>query len=117
MLALGASAFVGMQLLGPLIDRFGSRGPTVISAIALAVAIVLPGLATGPITLAAAMVMFGFCNGALDVSMNTQAVLIERIYGRPIMSSIHGFFSMPDFLSDARVAHAIAADALIHALR
>ena len=30
---------------------------------------------------------------------------------------IHGFFSMPDFLSDARVAHAIAAEALIHALR
>lgn len=30
---------------------------------------------------------------------------------------IHGFFSMPDFLSDARVAHAIAAEALIAALR
>ena len=30
---------------------------------------------------------------------------------------IHGFFSMPEFLSDARVAHAIAAEALIAALR
>jgi acetyl esterase len=29
---------------------------------------------------------------------------------------IHGFFSMPDLLSDARVAHAIAAEALIAAL-
>jgi acetyl esterase len=30
---------------------------------------------------------------------------------------IHGFFSMPDFLSDAHVAHAIAAEALITAMR
>ncbi len=30
---------------------------------------------------------------------------------------IHGFFSMPDLLSDARVAHAVAAEALIAALR
>jgi acetyl esterase len=30
---------------------------------------------------------------------------------------IHGFFSMPDWLSDARVAHATAAEALIAALR
>ena len=30
---------------------------------------------------------------------------------------IHGFFSMQEFLSDARVAHAVAAEALIHALR
>jgi acetyl esterase len=30
---------------------------------------------------------------------------------------IHGFFSMPDFLSDARIAHAVAAEALITALR
>ncbi|PVY33055.1 putative MFS family arabinose efflux permease [Williamsia muralis] len=110
LLLLGASAFVGMQLLGPLIDRFGSRGPTVISAIALAVAIVLPGLATGPITLAAAMVMFGFCNGALDVSMNTQAVLIERIYGRPIMSSIHGFFSIGGLIGSGVVAATLAVD-------
>ena len=30
---------------------------------------------------------------------------------------IHGFFVMQDLLSDARVAHAVAAEALIHALR
>ena len=30
---------------------------------------------------------------------------------------IHGFFAMPDVLSDARVAHAVAAEALITALR
>ena len=110
LLALGASAFIGMQVLGPLIDRFGSRGPTVISAIALAVAIVLPGLAVGPITLAMAMVAFGFCNGALDVSMNTQAVLIERGYGRPIMSSIHGFFSIGGLVGSGAVAVTLAVN-------
>ncbi len=30
---------------------------------------------------------------------------------------VNGFFSMPEFLSDARVAHAIAAEALLAVLR
>jgi predicted MFS family arabinose efflux permease len=110
LLALGAAAFVGMQVFGPLIDRFGSRVPTVVSAIGLAIAIVLPGLATGPLTLAAAMVAFGFFNGALDVSMNTQAVLIERIYERPIMSSIHAYFSIGGLFGSGVVAATLALD-------
>jgi MFS family permease len=99
-----------MQLFGPLIDRFGSRGPTVISAVGLAIAIVLPGLATGPVSLAAAVVAFGFCNGALDVAMNTQAVMIERTYSRPIMSSIHAYFSIGGLFGSGVVAATLALD-------
>lgn len=110
LLALGGSAFVGMQLMGPLTDRFGSRWPTVLSAIALSVAIVVPGLATGAGSLALALVTFGFCNGALDVAMNSQAVLTERAYGRPIMSSFHGFFSVGGLIGSGVVAATLAAD-------
>lgn len=109
LLALGGSAFVGMQLMGPLTDRFGSRRPTVFSALALSVAIVVPGLASGPGSLALALVVFGFCNGALDVAMNSQAVLTERAYGRPIMSSFHGYFSVGGLVGSGVVAATLAA--------
>lgn len=110
LLALGGSAFVGMQLMGPLTDRFGSRWPTVASALALSVAIVVPGLASGTASLALALVIFGFCNGALDVAMNTQAVLTERAYGRPIMSSFHGYFSVGGLIGSGVVAVTLAVD-------
>ena len=44
--------------------------------------------------LVVSLVLFGAMNGALDVSMNAQAVAVEKSYGRPIMSSFHAAFSL-----------------------
>jgi hypothetical protein len=40
--------------------------------------------------------------GAMDVSMNIQAIIVERASGRPMMSGFHGLFSLG--ASSARVA-------------
>ncbi|ORL73507.1 MFS transporter [Prescottella equi] len=92
LLALGAIA--GMQLAGPLADRYGSRLLVALSGILLSIAVIGPGLASTAWQLGLALLVFGFANGALDVSMNSQAVLTEREYGRPIMSAFHGMFSI-----------------------
>jgi MFS family permease len=54
----------------------------------------LPLLAFNFPLLLAAFVLLGIGIGALDVSMNAHAVLVEERYGRPIMSSFHGLFSL-----------------------
>ncbi|MEV0298198.1 MFS transporter [Nocardia sp. NPDC050710] len=92
-LMLTGAALVGMRIAGPLADRFGSRTLVGAAAILASVTVIGPGLATGPVALAIALACFGFGNGALDVSMNTQAVHVERAYGRPIMSAFHALFS------------------------
>ncbi len=92
-LLLAGTAIVGMRLAGPAADRFGSRTLVAVAATAISVTAVGPGLATGPLTLALALACFGLGNGALDVSMNTQAVHVERAYHRPIMSAFHAMFS------------------------
>ncbi|OQQ35601.1 MFS transporter [Prescottella equi] len=92
LLALGAIA--GMQLAGPLADRYGSRLLVALSGTLLSIAVIGPGLASTAWQLGLALFVFGFGNGALDVSMNSQAVLTEREYGRPIMSAFHGMFSI-----------------------
>jgi MFS family permease len=94
LLLLGAGAFAGMQLVGPLADRFGSRKIVPLSAALCSAALILPGLATNAWALGAALFLFGFGNGCLDVSMNTHAVQVERGYGRPIMSAFHALFSI-----------------------
>ncbi|MEV6428897.1 MFS transporter [Nocardia sp. NPDC051463] len=92
-LLMAGAGIVGMRIAGPLADRFGSRTLVGVAAALASVAVLGPGLATGPVTLAIALACFGFGNGALDVSMNTQAVHVERGYGRPIMSAFHALFS------------------------
>lgn len=111
LLLLGAAAFIGMQLCGPLIDRWGSRPLTIAAACLLSAVIVTPVLADDTVTLGAALVAFGFANGCLDVSMNAQAVAVERAYGRPIMSSFHGWFSAGGLVGSGVVAVTLWTDA------
>jgi MFS family permease len=94
LLLLGAGAFTGMQVVGRLNDRFGARVMVPITGVLTSVAVVLPALAVNAWTLGAALVVFGFCNSCLDVSMNVHAIDVERGYGRPVMSSFHAMFSV-----------------------
>ncbi len=92
-LLMAGAGIVGMRLAGPLADRFGSRALVGVAGVTASVCVIGPGLAIGPVSLAIALAAFGFGNGALDVSMNTQAVHVEREYRRPIMSAFHALFS------------------------
>jgi len=44
--------------------------------------------------LAAVLFVFGASIGSIDVAMNSHAVLVQEKYGRHIMSSFHGMFSL-----------------------
>ncbi|CAN5861571.1 MFS transporter [soil metagenome] len=92
---LGAAfgALLAMPLVGALVSRFGSRRVVGTTALLLALSLILPALAPSLLFLVLALVMVGAANGGLDVSMNAQAVAVERGYGRPIMSSFHAAWS------------------------
>jgi len=74
--------------------RIGSRATTSMAAIALCVTLPLPVISPAIPLLALSLVSLARANATLDVAMNAQAVLVEREYGRPIMSSFHGLFSL-----------------------
>lgn len=96
---LGLGAFVGMQAAGRLSDRLGARTVVPAAGALCSATLVLPGLAQEPWTLGAALLVFGFCNGCLDVGMNAHAVHVERAYGRPVMSAFHATFSVGGVLA------------------
>ena len=96
---LGLGAFIGMQVAGRLTDRLGARIVVPATAVLCSAALVLPGLPREPWTLAGALLVFGFCNGCLDVSMNAHAVHVEKAYGRPVMSAFHATFSVGGVLA------------------
>jgi predicted MFS family arabinose efflux permease len=69
----------------------------------------LPLLATSPYMLAAILFVFGASNGAMDVAMNAHGVAIQERLGRPIMSSLHGGWSVGGFTAAGLVAIAAAS--------
>ena len=110
LLALGVAAWIGMQLAGRAIDRFGSRPVLTVAAVALSLSIPGPAVATNAMGLCLALIVVGFCNGIVDVSQNAQAVVVERAYGRPIMAAFHAFFSLGGLVAAGAGGLLIAAD-------
>ena len=106
---LGLGAFLGMQVAGRLADRFGTRIVVPTAGVLCAATLVLPGLAREPWALAGALLVFGFSNGCLDVSMNAHAVHVEKAYNRNIMSAFHATFSIGGVIAAVIGARAISA--------
>lgn len=98
LLVFGAGAVSAMVWAGHLIPKHGSKTVTTLFAISCCFGLLLVALAPGVATAAVAMYVFGGTFGATDVSMNANAVTVERRLGRPIMSSSHGFWSLGGFV-------------------
>lgn len=94
LLTSAVGSIIAMPLAGYLNNLYGSRWITIISAVLLTS--IVTGLVTTPSMLLAYAVAFsiGITAGAMDVSMNGQAVIIERQWGKSIMSSFHATFSI-----------------------
>jgi len=88
-----AGSVMSMPFAGWLVSRLGSRPVVATSAFLTSLALPLLALSPSLPLLVLAFVFLGITVGALDVSMNAQAVAVEKGYGRPIMSSFHAAFS------------------------
>lgn len=89
---------LGSLLLTPLwgswIARYGSPLLTRITILFAALDLLALAFSPNAVTLAAALFLFGAANGGLNAAVNAQAILLERHYPKPIMSSFHAAFSL-----------------------
>jgi MFS family permease len=110
LLVLGGAAFIGMQVAGPLADRVGQRRLVPAAGVLLGISLFGPGLAENWWTLGLALLAVGFGNGSIDVAMNSQAVVVERAYPRPIMAAFHAMWSIGGAFAALIGAAALKAD-------
>jgi MFS family permease len=98
------------------VDRFGSRPVMLVGFPLLAGTLVLPGLADSGASLFGALLVLGVASGALDVAMNAQGIEVERRLARPILSGLHGLWSvgLGAGAGIAALAAAVDADPLEH---
>jgi len=94
LLGMALGAVVTMPATGWLLTRFDSRVITTMAVLGYCMVLPLLALAPNVPLLGTSLVLFGAFNGATDVSINAQGIDVEQRYGRPIMSSFHGMFSI-----------------------
>src|SRR5258707_12553109 len=99
LLCMAAGALISMPLTGHILDGRSSASVTRAATLIFCLMRPLPLLATSPITLAAILFVFGASGGSMDVAMNANGVAVERKLGRPILSSLHGGWSVGGVLS------------------
>lgn len=94
LLFLGAGAIVVMPIAGKIIPRVGSRNIVLLAT--LMSASVLAGLLLieNRWVMAIMLFLFGVGLGAMDVSMNAHGLIIQYLSKKPIMSSLHGLYSV-----------------------
>ena len=94
LLAAGIGALLGLTRAGAWIGRRGARAMAgltgVVYALLLAGLLVMPGYAA----LLGLLAVFGVVTSVFDVAINTEAAQLELQDGRPLMSGMHGMFSL-----------------------
>ncbi|RYC69497.1 MFS transporter [Spirosoma sordidisoli] len=94
LLMLGAGAMLMMPTSGWLVSRFGSRIVMASAALVMAFTLPLLLLLSSTLPMAITLFVFGSAIGTIDVAMNAQGVHVQNLYGKQIMSSLHGLFSV-----------------------
>jgi MFS family permease len=95
--ALPIGQLVAMGLSGYLIRKFSSKKILTRALIFYPLALVMLGLAKTPLQLGVGLFFMGMFANMCGISVNTQGVGVERLYGRSIMASFHGVWSLAGF--------------------
>ncbi|QJX48215.1 MFS transporter [Hymenobacter taeanensis] len=101
LLALPVGSMLALPVAGWLVHNHGSRAVVLLATCLYALFLPLLGWAPGFWSLAGSLVLFGFAGNLLNISVNTQAIGVQQAYGKPIMASFHGLWSLAGFLGGA----------------
>ena len=95
--ALPIGQLVSLPISAWLTNRLGSKTLVVVSALLYPLTLLMLALAATIWQLVFALFLFGLFANSINIAMNTQAVGVEKFYGRSIMASFHGLWSLACF--------------------
>ena len=97
LLALPAGQLTMMPFSGSIVARYGSKIILRFASIGYVLVLANIGLVTAPWQLALCLYFFGVAGNFCNISVNTQAVNTEAMFGRSIIASFHGVWSTAGF--------------------
>jgi MFS family permease len=92
--AMPIGSFTSLLFCGWLITKNGSHNMVLIAATIYCCMLAGIGYASTVVQLVVCMFFFGAFGNLMNVAFNTQAIAVEKLYPKPIMSSFHGIWSL-----------------------
>jgi len=109
---LPIGSFVGIPISGSLTAKHGSKKIIIIASLLYPLTLVALGFAQTTTVLAIILFVFGMAGNMFNVSINTQAAALSKLFEKSITSRFHGFWSLAGFsgglLGGFFVAHSIS---------
>ncbi len=110
LLAIPLGQLSTVPLSAMLVNRFGSRRVLTTVALFYPAMLVLLGLMDSMWHLWGALFLFGSAANMANIAINTQGVGVERLYGRSIMGTFHGLWSIAGFVGGVISTWMVSAD-------
>ncbi|HMF27415.1 MAG TPA: hypothetical protein VKE42_01500, partial [Candidatus Cybelea sp.] len=101
LLAVAVGTVSALFVAGAVIARIGARSTAAVFGLAIGLSLCFVLEYPGMLTLVAAMFLFGASMSLFDVAINTEGAQLETLGGRPIMSNLHGMFSVGGMIGAA----------------
>ena len=97
LLFLPIGTFIAIPICGSLTARHGSKKMVSIAAIFYPLALIALGCIQTKTQLSIALFCYGFLGNMFNVSVNTQAATLSKLFEKSIIAAFHGFWSLAGF--------------------
>lgn len=93
LLTMPVSSLIGLPISGWLVSKYDSRHPLAVAFVLHALSLSYIAFASTTFSLVIAIFFFAFTMRILNISMNTQALALQKQFSKKIIGSFHGLWS------------------------
>jgi MFS family permease len=97
LLAMPIGLILTLPVTGKLLGHFESRVIMFVGALIFNLLLGLPGFVVSTFQLVLVLFCFGSARNLMNLSANTQAVYVQALYSRSILTTMHGIWSLAGF--------------------
>ncbi|MEQ9098370.1 MAG: MFS transporter [Imperialibacter sp.] len=97
LLVLPLGSLASLPFSGVIIDKLGSRLVVLVATLGYALTLPFLGFSSSVAMLSVGLFIYGFFGNTVNIAVNTQAIGVQTHYGRTIMASFHGTWSLAGF--------------------
>ena len=109
LLAAALGAVSSLFIAGRIVGRLGARMTAALAALLMCLMLGLVLMHSSLAALLPAMAVLGAAMSVFDVAINTEGSVLESLGGQPVMSNLHGMFSVGGMTGSAIVAFLLSA--------
>jgi MFS family permease len=97
LLSMPIGLLLTLPITGKLLGHFESRLIMLVGALVFNILLALPGFVVSTLQLVLVLFCFGAARNLMNLSANTQAVDVQALYSRSILTTMHGIWSLAGF--------------------